>query len=574
MIHDEQEVFERIDRRALEHVFRQIPTTWLGAMLTGGLFVAGLWQSADHEHLLWWFAAHAVSLAYRYYVTVNYFQVSTRERPPAYWGGVLLRMGVVQGIVWGMAPLLFLNTESISNQVLILCIVVALPVTSLPITGYWINLFFSFAIVSNSLLAIRLFMEQDVEYLVLGVSVIVYILVIVLSGWAVGRSLREGIRLGFENQDLIDELSMANQTKSRFLAAASHDLRQPVHSLALFNEALAPEVKTQRGRALLDSINVTLMAHNSLLDSLLDISKLDAGVIEPKVAKFPIKPLLENLYREMRPKAEEKELHFYVRACVHWALSDATLLMNIIRNLVGNAINYTDQGWVMVSCRRRGDNLLLQVWDSGCGIPESQLEAIFKEFHQLRNPERDRSKGLGLGLAICRRVADMLGHQLKVISRPGRGSVFSLTLPRVQQEEVSEQLPAQLSRWDFSGRTLLVIDDELSVRQGMAALLERWGCDVLLADGVDSAVQVFEEAQQGVDAIISDYRLRDSTTGVEAIRAIHARAEAPLPAMLITGDTDPRRLQEAKESGYALLHKPVKPAQMRSVLGLLLQQEK
>lgn len=563
---------ERVNQQAIEHIFRQMPPLWLGAMLVGGLFVAGLWSEFDAAALLLWFLAYSIALGNRFYLTVLYFSASSLQRPPEEWGRLLTRAGLYQGVIWGAATFFFINPASIANQVLVLCIVMALPISALPISGYWISSFYSFTLSSSGMLAMRMFMVGDREHLVIALSLLVYLLVILLVGWGVGRSLREGVRLRFENQELIEELSLANQTKSRFLAAASHDLRQPVHSLALFHEALAPEVISERGKVLLNNINMTLESHNSLLNSLLDISKLDAGVIEAREERVPIRALLENLYREMRPKAEQKGLQFYVRACSHEVMSDATLLMNILRNLIGNAINYTREGWVMVACRRRGGQLLLQVWDSGCGIPASQQETIFEEFHQLSNPERDRSKGLGLGLAICRRLAAILSHDLSVLSREGKGSVFTLTLPMVAAEtEPREEAvqPTPPPSWQLAGRTVLVIDDEKSVLEGMASVLSGWGCQVLLADSVEAAVARAAEGKV-IDAIISDYRLREGATGVEAINAVNAQSASRIPAMLVTGDTDPLCLQEAKQSGFVLLHKPVSPAHLRGVLGQLL----
>lgn len=561
---------ERIDQQALEQIFRNMPTLWLSAVLVGALFVAGLWNSADRFGLLMWFAAYALSLIYRFYLTTSYFRIDSRQMSPSYWGGMLTRMGLYQGLIWGVASILFLNTESVSNQVLILCVVMAVPLATIPVTGYWVSVFYAYIFSSSGMLAAYLLYLGDVVHVVLGVLLLIYLAVALSIGWTVSRELREGVRLRFENLDLVEELSQANQSKSRFLAAASHDLRQPVHSMALFAESLTPEVQSERGKELLEHIHETLGAHNTLLNSLLDISKLDAGVVEPHITALPLRPILEQLHREMLPKAQDKGLQLQLRGCDFHVRSDASLLSNILRNLLSNAIRYTDTGWVMLACRRRNDQVLLQVWDSGYGIPDEEQEAIFIEFRQLHNHERDRSKGLGLGLAICRRLAAILQHDLSVASRPGKGSVFSLRLPRAEEQVASKLVSAPPSRWDLTGRNLLVVDDELSVRQGMAALLERWGCNVLLADGLDSALQAFGQAQ-GVDAIISDYRLRDNTTGVDVIQAVQMLAGGTLPAMLITGDTDPRRLQEAKDSGYALLHKPVKPAQMRNVLGALLQ---
>jgi signal transduction histidine kinase len=561
---------EQVNQHAIEHIFRQMPSVWLGAMLAGLLYVVALWFSADTSLLLPWYAAVTLSLAYLFYLTVAYFRIGARRESSAYWGNALVRAALYQGLLWGGGAFLFLEAGSITNQVVIVTMTLAVSITSIPIGAYWIGTFFAFTLSATGLLAARLVMAGDPEHLLLAVALVLYNLVAASFAWGVSRTLREGVRLRFENLDLVEELSQANQAKSRFLAAASHDLRQPVHSLALFIEALAPEVGSARGKALLDHIHVTLTAHNTLLNSLLDISRLDAGVIEPHLGLFPLQELLDGLDHELRPKAEEKGLQLHLRPCRHAVVSDPTLLSNILRNLIGNAISYTEQGWVLIACRRRGDQVLLQVWDSGPGIPEGEQEAIFEEFCQLANPGRDRSKGLGLGLAICRRLALLLGHELSLHSQCGRGSVFSLSLPKAAPSAVeAPQAVAAMASWELTGRTIMVIDDELLVRQGMASLLGRWGCRVLLAGEVEEAVA---QAVCGrIDAIVSDYRLQGEGSGVDAIAALERACGHPIPAMLVTGDTDPARLLDARASGLLLLHKPVAPAQLRAALGELLR---
>jgi CheY-like chemotaxis protein/anti-sigma regulatory factor (Ser/Thr protein kinase) len=350
-----------------------------------------------------------------------------------------------------------------------------------------------------------------------------------------------------------------------------------VHSLALFNEVLEQEVQSERGRQVLGHMDNAIDALNQLLTSLLDISKLDAGIVVPEVCHFDVASVLNSLYNEFKYDADKKGLQLDKTACYYRVKSDPALFGNILRNLLGNAIRYTPSGRVLLRCRQRGERLAIQVWDSGPGISRADHEQVFQEFHQLHNPERDRSQGLGLGLAICRRLANLLGHRLSLRSRPGRGTVFTLELPlareRTRITDIPLTPPTGAMPSMLQDKVVMFIDDELTVREATESVLASWGCRVLCAEGVDSALALAASVDKQLDIIISDYRLRDHTTGVEAIEALQRQAGRTIPAVLVTGDTDPQRIKEAKQSGHILLHKPIKPAQLRTVLNSVVRGE-
>lgn len=248
-------------------------------------------------------------------------------------------------------------------------------------------------------------------------------------------------------------------------------------------------------------------------------------------------------------------------------LSDAGMLQRILANLISNALRYTKNGQVLVGVRRKGDSIRIDVIDTGPGIPNESREDIFLEFHQLGNPERDRRQGLGLGLAIVRRLAGLLGHQIELSSAVGRGSRFSVLLPRAPQAQVLEPLSAPASLvGDMRGCRVLVLDDEVSVLDAMRRLLENWGCQVITTATPEDAAQHFGPAAPPVDLLIVDYRLRRHVSGIETIGRLRELAGTRVPALVITGDTAPDRLREAQESGYPLLHKPVMPARLRATM--------
>ncbi len=364
----------------------------------------------------------------------------------------------------------------------------------------------------------------------------------------------------------------ANAAKTRFLAAASHDLRQPIHVLGLLLATLADRVRDERSAPLLEQMGDAVEAVDSMLASLLDISKLDAGVVQPAIGPVDVGALLQRLRNEQQPIAELTGNRLTVRATGGFVRSDASMLHRILANLVSNALRYTSNGRVLVGVRRQGESLRIDVVDTGPGIPTESLEEIFVEFHQLGNPERDRRRGLGLGLAIVKRLAGLLCHPIEVRSVVGRGSRFSITVPRTSE-------PQRARRWsedeasikaELQGRRVLVLDDEISVREAMRQLLERWGCEVITTGSPEEAQACLDAEARRPELLIVDYRLRRGASGIETIGRLRERAGTPIPALVITGDTAPDRLREAQESGYPLLHKPVMPASLSAAMRRLM----
>jgi CheY-like chemotaxis protein len=308
-----------------------------------------------------------------------------------------------------------------------------------------------------------------------------------------------------------------------------------------------------------------------LFNTLLDISRLDAGVMTPQIQHFRVQALLDKVEADYTPLALDKGLLLRVVSSDQIVVSDPLLLEQVLRNLVSNAIRYTKAGSVDVECLEGRGSLKLTVTDTGIGIPEEHLGEIFQEFYQLGNPERDRSKGLGLGLAIVKRITALLAHPLNVSSCVGVGTTFAVEVPLgCPRANVSDSDEVTLDTAMIQGRRVLVIDDEADIREAMQMLLEDWGCEVLAAPSGGEAVKELRRMQVTPDLIICDYRLREHENGIGAIRAVERHAKKHVPAVLVTGDTAPERLREASASGYQLLHKPVSPEKLRGTLCSLL----
>ena len=364
------------------------------------------------------------------------------------------------------------------------------------------------------------------------------------------------------------ELELANAAKSRFLAMASHDLRQPLHALGLFVAQLRTPLKSGERTKTIERVDATRKEMDEMFNSLLDISRLDAGILTPKITEFPIARLLQKIETRFDQATREKGLRLRVRRSDAWVRSDAMLLERILLNLVSNAVRYTLRGGIIVGCRRRGEMLRIEVWDSGPGIPEDQKQNIFGEFFQLPAPERNRYGGLGLGLAIVDRLRLLLNHQIDLASTVGRGSRFAILVPVADEcvtstEPVDSPHPAAFA---VEGKVILVIGDAPIVLEGTGGLLGKWGYSVLTAGSDEAALIRLAERQQRPDLIISDYHLASGKTGIRAIEQINAAFGSSIPAILISGDTAPEPLRDAKDRGYILLHKPVDPMRLRAVM--------
>jgi PAS domain S-box-containing protein len=352
----------------------------------------------------------------------------------------------------------------------------------------------------------------------------------------------------------------ANASKSRFLAAASHDLRQPIQALNLFVHSLRRKAKGNKEiEELVGNIRLSSEVMSGLLNALLDISKLDAGMVDPEIEDFPIEAALDDVSNTFLEHAREKGLELRVVTSGAIVRSDPILVRRIISNYVSNAVRYTDSGRILLGCRKAGDTLRIEVWDTGPGIPESEQANIFEEFYQLENPARDRSRGLGLGLAIIKRTANLLGLEIGLRSVPGKGSMFWLAIPISPEHAiaVTEFVPHQPTSVN-SGKIILIEDDAIVLR-GLEEVLLGAGYDVVATDSAEEALAQLREAVVPPDLIIADHRLGFEVTGIDAIGVLQDEFRDDVPAIIITGDTAPDRLREASEGGHVLLHKPVSP---------------
>jgi hypothetical protein len=400
------------------------------------------------------------------------------------------------------------------------------------------------------------------------------------------RTLAETVRLRFENLSLIgdlkeerDKAQSADRAKSRFLAAASHDLRQPIHALGLFISTLGVlgrngDVPAKSARDLAERARSVIGSLGGLLDALLDISKLDAGVVTVTREPLALRRVFSDLRVAFSGIAKGQGLEWRVVMTDIWVDTDPMMLKRILDNLVSNAFRYTPTGTVMIGCRRRGLTVEVQVWDTGVGIPVAEQEAIFEEFVQLRNPTRDRAQGLGLGLAIVQRTAQLLGHPIQVVSTEGRGSMFSITLPVTAPVASPRKGRAHPTPTKQQGG-IVVIDDEPDAMDATALLLRTLGYRVYAGGSAAAARHAHTKAarrgEAPVDMVVTDYHLRDGQTGIDAVREITTYLGREVPVLILSGDTSSARLKQVNASGLRLLHKPLDAARLEEEIAAALK---
>jgi len=374
------------------------------------------------------------------------------------------------------------------------------------------------------------------------------------------------------------EAEVANRAKTQFFTAASHDLRQPLHAMGLFAEALRARTHEPEVAKLVNSINESVDALEGLFSELLDITRIDSGGVEVNPEHFEVGEIFRKIRLHFEPAAFEKGLELRIRGGRHVALADRLLVERVVRNLVSNAIRYTTDGSVLVSCRKRGERLLLQVWDTGPGISAAERLRVFEEFYQVPGVQAvasEQKKGLGLGLAIVKRLAALMAAPVRLASEPGRGSVFTLELPvgrapRAAAQAMPGKGPVGIT---LDGRLIVVVEDEPAVREGLEVLLTGWGATIVSFESVAAAERWVEAAAAGSPPpalVIADYRLEHGTTGVAAIKAVRKRFGADVPAIVVTGSSMTGHDKEALEQNFHLLIKPVLPNKLRAMISFKL----
>lgn len=503
-------------------------------------------------------------------------RIYKKAHPPAEdwrrWAFWAVATALAGGSCWGFGALFLMDPSRPEYQFMVLLTCAALAAGAITAFGTYLPSYYCSLFSTMVPSCIWSALYGDALHWTYTILVVLWMAVVAVLANSFSQLLVDALELQFANLDLANDLrrqkdlaDAANLAKSRFLASASHDLRQPVHALGMFVGALRDRPLDEASTRLVRQIQNSVSALDGLFGAILDISRLDAGVIESRPRAFAIQPLLERICRDEMSEVNRKGIVLRLVPCSLIVQADPVLLERVLRNLVSNAVRYTDSGRVVVGCRR-GSRLSIEVWDTGCGIPADQQDLIFQEFHQIGNPERDRTRGLGLGLAIVQRLTRILHAPLQLHSQPGKGSVFKLSVALAAAGEAIVEAPREIALVMAHPLFILVIDDEVAIQEAMTVLLTGWGHRVVAAG---SCAQMLEQAAaftSAPDLIISDYRLRNDEDGIAVIEQLRSEFNSDIPAIIVTGDTAPDRIREAMASGCLLMRKPVSNVRLRMAI--------
>lgn len=556
--------------------------------LIGGVTTAWVFSSVvPFYYLVILVSIFVLQEAHAIHTSQNYRRVEYTAQRAHNLFRYLCIQGCIASATWSTAMYFYFPHGALIQQFAFMCAVVILGLsTAVGFATYipaFLCTFLPFSLSAFCIIAI----QKTVFYSAM-LSIAMFAPMVIMAAIYVNHLLIGSLRLRFQNIELVEALTVQKDiaesavlAKSRFLAAASHDLRQPVHALGLFIAALQtiikrPELDREEIAHIAIQQKSALSGLGRLLNGVLDVSRFDSGAVEVNRQVFSLNHELEVLRNSFSGPALDKGIALRIR-CPHevWVYADTTLLHQILSNLIANAVRYTDFGGILVACRlrgdkqgeNRGDKVEIQVWDTGIGVAADQLDKIFDEFYQVGNSARNHEMGLGLGLAIVRRSAHLLGARLDVKSVFGKGSRFSITVPLATASgsplEDKSALPVGQPR---RSKTVLVVDDEPAVREAISVLLSAWGHIVISAATQEQALQAADTHFEVIDVILADYQLGDEVNGADVIRSVISVLHRQVPAAIITGDTSPDGIREASASGFKLLHKPLDPQLLEDLL--------
>jgi len=577
----EEDNSNEILARKVDQLFDRQLSVIIAHLIAVALFLFVSWDVLPrHELIIFFILILTLNAGSRLLLYYLYSRQENTVYHAKTWALRFTMVSLVTGILWGGSAFWFLLPEQPLHMIYVLLILIGLSASALAATSTYFPAYVALVVPLVGLLSIKLIFFTNEDLMFLGVLSTVFLVFNLYYGRSQSYFNQKWLNLGYENIELVDTLKLqkeraekASRAKSRFLAAASHDLRQPLHAMGLYLHVLSESVNKE-STGLVEKITQSMQALEGLLNALLDISRLDAGIVEVHRKTVSLNHLMSKLVEELGPEAKEKGIGLKAAYTKLNIYSDPVLLERILRNFIVNAMNHAPEGDILVGARRRQGEAVIQVWDNGPGIPTEELANIFEEFYQVENPERDRTKGLGLGLAIVNRTAELLGHRVMVQSSHGRGSVFEIYVP-ISDQVVEKSKPrvagGQIPGFARGQKHILLIDDDPAIREASVALLEKWGGEVIAVETPEQAQQITETSETPFSLIISDYRLRQGGKGNEVVDALRQGLDYEPGVIILTGDTSAEVLNEVRASGYMVLHKPLNPAQLRMAINRLLK---
>jgi two-component system, sensor histidine kinase len=581
----------RADQVATLYAHGHLTTVSMG--LGALLLCAAMWTEIAATSMLVWAALIALNQLWRGALMRAFERMRPGPAAAPRWGRYWAIGSGLAGALWGGAAVAMFPASPAYQSLLIVCLFGA-ALGGLNLTAVYKPSFYGFVLPALLPLIVRVaWVGDQVHWFIAGVLSVV-LAFIVGFGHRLNDVLTRSLVIRYENVDLIGELrdrtrsavdaraaaEAANRAKSQLLAAASHDLRQPLHALGLYVAALAARACNAEWRPLVTHVESAANALEIQFAQLIDLSRLDAGALTPERADIALAALFARIHAEFAPQAAARGLSLTTASTRLVTHSDAALLERIVGNLVANGIRYTNRGGVLLGARRRGNRIAIDVIDTGIGIAPAHRQRIFEEFYRVKDHARAAPRGMGLGLAIVRRFADLLGHEIALDSREGAGSRFRVLVPRAAEAPArarirrSAQCPEPGAMTSFAGRVVAVVDDDAATLDAMQTLFETWGATVVCGEAIESLITAIGELELYPDLIVADLRLADDRSGIDAVRQLRRELGVPIPAIIVSGDTGTSADREAHAAGLMLLPKPVVGATLRATaIALLTQQD-
>ena len=571
---------DRVRAQQIATLYTQWRRATTSMLLGAGILIAVMWKTAPAVVFGAWVAAIVVNQAWRYELARRYRHSVPGAARLQRWGYASALGSGLAGALWGIAATVLFVPGDIGYQALLIVCLFGVILGGINLTAVYKPSFYAFVLPALVPLIVRVALVGDQVHEFIAAVMVVVMAFILRFGHGLNNLMADSLAIRYENDDLIRALQQqttaadtaraaaeaANRGKTQFLAAASHDLRQPLHAMGLFAAALSAKVREPELREIVASINTSVEALERLFSALMDISKLDAGAVAPMRAPVSLAPIFARLERQFAPLAAARRLRLRVVPTCASVDSDPVLLERILANLVGNAIHYTEHGGVVVGVRRRAGQLRIDVVDSGIGIAGAHHDRIFEEFYRADARQGSDRHGMGLGLAIVRRLARLLDHPLHLASEPARGSRFSVQVPREMVLAAASTLlhhrsPARAA--ELRGALVVVVDDDATVVAGMRACLTQWGAVVLGAATGAEALTLLGDCGRYPDLIVADYRLADAELGTTVIAHLREELGLCIPALLVSGDASADAIAAMRGSMLQVLLKPVIPEELR-----------
>ncbi len=559
----------------IDYVFKQLKVTGWPHAAVVTLTTYAIWQY-QHDAWVWlWFVVLQSSHFMRVKVLDPFWARYKAAGRDYFHVRVLLALGMLStGCLWAAIPTFFMQDPHSETFVFVSITIAGMISATLPALAAYLPAYLAFVLPIFASLASR--------YYMLDMHAAAFLTLAFLGAMAgisyiINQIITHSITIDFKNQALLQEVTeakekaeQANQAKSRFLAAASHDLRQPLQALGLILESIRLRVDG-KDATVAPLVRQCIESHDALsalLNALLELSRLESHQLEIHRMSLPIRDLAGSIVAEFQPSAQQKGLHLSSSGDDFIVDTDPVLFGRVLRNLISNAIKFTAVGRVSVHWGLEEDEIVLHVSDTGIGIPASELDRVFDEYHQVSNEARNREEGIGLGLSVVKKMCQLLKIPIRLYSIEGQGSTFTLKLPAGQL--ISAVTSKESAPSDLTGYRVIIIDDDKALLNAVAGIMSDWNCDSLIADSLDAALQQLQATGVEPDLILSDYRLGGGVTGIDVIKAIRAHCGKEIPAALMSGDTDPALVKRIREQHYYLIHKPVKPTHLRKTMRNLL----